>query len=75
MDGTLVKDRYLVQRKLGQGGFAVTTDRQPFNADSVAQLIALQLHGVRVKPQDLRPSLPEAAQECSRRHACGRLDQ
>ena len=40
------------------------TGRQPFNADSVAHLVALQLQGVKVKPQDLRPSLPKAAQEC-----------
>ena len=49
---------------LGAVAYEMVTGRQPFNADSPAQLVVMQLQGVRVKPQDLRPSLPEAAQEC-----------
>jgi formylglycine-generating enzyme required for sulfatase activity/serine/threonine protein kinase len=49
---------------LGVVAYEMVTGRQPFNADSLAQLVALQLQGVKIKPQDLRPSLPKAAQEC-----------
>jgi serine/threonine protein kinase/formylglycine-generating enzyme required for sulfatase activity len=49
---------------LGVVAYEMLTGRQPFNGDSVAQLVALQLQGVKVKPKDLRPSLPKAAQDC-----------
>jgi hypothetical protein len=37
------------------------TGRRPFNPESAFQLLEFQRAGVRVKPSDLRPSLPAAA--------------
>src|SRR5438105_2167948 len=39
------------------------TGRRPTTPDSAYQLLELQRSGVRVKPADLRPSLPKAAEE------------
>ena len=47
---------------LGVIAYEMLTGRRPFNPDSPYQLLGLQLEGVRVKPADLRPSLPEQAQ-------------
>jgi serine/threonine protein kinase len=42
--------------------YEMVTGRRPFNPDTVAQLSDMQREGVRVKPTDLRPRLPEEAQ-------------
>ncbi len=43
--------------------YELITGRVPNYASSYAQLFALQQRGLSVKPKDLRPDLPEAAQE------------
>lgn len=48
---------------LGVVAYEMVTGRTPFNADSPAQLMMMHLQGAKVKPKDLRPSLPEAAQD------------
>ena len=48
---------------LGVIAYEMVTGRRPFNPDTAYQLLDLQRAGVKVKPCDLRPSLPEAAQE------------
>lgn len=47
---------------LGIIAYEMTTGRRPFNPESSFQLLEMQRAGVRVKPQDLRPSLPAAAE-------------
>ena len=53
---------------MGTLAYEMVTGRTPFNPDlkhpiaAMQQLIQMQKNGVRVKPQDLRPSLPDAAQ-------------
>lgn len=47
---------------LGAIAYEMVTGRRPFNPESGFQLLEMQRAGVRIKPQDLRPSLPEAAQ-------------
>jgi serine/threonine protein kinase len=47
---------------LGVIAYEMVTGRRPFNPDSPYQLLGLQHEGVRVKPSDLRPSLPDQAQ-------------
>ena len=47
---------------LGVIAYEMVTGRRPFNPDSPYQLLGLQREGVRVKPADLRPSLPAQAQ-------------
>ena len=47
---------------LGVIAYEMITGRSPFNPESGFQLLEMQRKGVRVKPQDLRPGLPEAAQ-------------
>jgi serine/threonine protein kinase len=47
---------------LGVIAYEMVTGRRPFNPDSPYQLLGLQHEGVRVKPADLRPSLPAQAQ-------------
>ncbi len=42
--------------------YEMATGRRPFNFESIFQLYDLQRVGVKLKPRDLRPSLPEAAQ-------------
>src|SRR5688572_21252759 len=46
----------------GVMAFEMLTGRRPFNPDSMFQLLEMQRSGIRVKPVDLRPSLPVAAQ-------------
>jgi serine/threonine protein kinase len=47
---------------LGVIAYEMVTGRRPFNPESPYQLLEMQRDGVRVKPSDLRPSLPERAQ-------------
>jgi serine/threonine protein kinase len=47
---------------LGVISYELVTGRLPFNPDSPFQLRELQQAGVRIKPCDLRPNLPQAAQ-------------
>ena len=42
--------------------YEILTGRRPANPESAYQLLEMQRSGVRVKPVDLRPGLPEAAQ-------------
>ena len=42
--------------------YEMVTGRRPANPESMFQLLEAQRAGVRVKPIDLRPALPEAAQ-------------
>src|SRR5262249_28081067 len=54
---------------MGALAYEMITGRTPFNPDlkhplaAMQQLIEMQKNGVRVKPQDLRPSLPDEAQQ------------
>jgi serine/threonine-protein kinase len=48
---------------LGVVAYELVTGQLPFNPDSPYQLLEMQRAGVRVKPRELRPSLPESAQE------------
>ncbi len=49
---------------LGVVAYEMVTGRRPFNAEAgLVQLVMLQRQGVKVKPKDLRPGLPEAAQD------------
>jgi serine/threonine protein kinase len=47
---------------LGVIAYEMVTGRRPFNPESPYQLLEMQRDGVRVKPADLRPSLPKPAQ-------------
>ena len=47
---------------LGVVTYEMITGRPPFVAENPAQFIAMQLEGVKVKPKDLRPTLPAEAQ-------------
>jgi serine/threonine protein kinase len=42
--------------------YEMVTGRRPFNPETIAHLAEMQRQGVRAKPTDLRPRLPEAAQ-------------
>ena len=42
--------------------YELVTGRRPFNPDTIVQLYDMQREGVRVKPVDLRPRLPQEAQ-------------
>lgn len=42
--------------------YEMVTGRRPFNPETVAHLAEMQRQGVRARPADLRPRLPEAAQ-------------
>lgn len=48
---------------LGVVVYELLTGRRPMNPDSAFQLLELQRSGVLIKPSDLRPSLPRAAEE------------
>lgn len=48
---------------LGVMAYEMLTGRRPFNPASPVQLYELQRAGVKVRPIDLRPGLPEAAQD------------
>jgi serine/threonine protein kinase len=47
---------------LGVIAYEMVTGRRPFNPDTVAHLSDMQREGVRAKPTDLRPRLPEEAE-------------
>lgn len=42
--------------------YEMVTGRRPFNPETIAHLAEMQRQGVRARPADLRPRLPEAAQ-------------
>lgn len=42
--------------------YEIVTGRRPFNPDTIAHLAEMQRQGVRAKPSDLRPRLPNEAQ-------------
>jgi len=48
---------------LGAIAYEMVTGRKPFNPETGFELLQMQQTGVRVKPADLRPSLPIKAQE------------
>jgi serine/threonine-protein kinase len=48
---------------LGAIAYEMVTGRKPFNPETGFELLQMQQSGVRVKPADLRPSLPAEAQE------------
>lgn len=47
---------------LGVIAYEMVTGRRPFNPETTAHLAEMQREGVRAKPIDLRPRLPEEAQ-------------
>lgn len=47
----------------GVMAYEMLTGRRPNNPESMFQLLEMQRAGVRIKPMDLRPGLPLAAQE------------
>jgi tRNA A-37 threonylcarbamoyl transferase component Bud32 len=47
---------------LGVIFYEMAAGRRPFNSESILHLYEMQRVGVKLKPRDLRPSLPEAAQ-------------
>lgn len=47
---------------LGVIAYEVVTGRRPLNPDSAFQLLELQRAGTKVRPADLRPSLPKATE-------------
>jgi serine/threonine protein kinase len=48
---------------MGLIAYEMLTGRRPFPAENTIQMIAMQQQPVRVKPSDLRPSLPFAAEQ------------
>jgi tRNA A-37 threonylcarbamoyl transferase component Bud32 len=48
---------------MGVVAYEMVTGKRPFNPDLPYQLFHLQQAGVKTKPRDIRPSLPEAAQD------------
>jgi serine/threonine protein kinase len=48
---------------LGAITYEMVTGRKPFNPETGFELLQMHQSGVRIKPADLRPSLPLAAQE------------
>jgi len=47
----------------GVMAYEMLTGRRPTNPESMFQLLEMQRAGVRIKPMDLRPGLPQAAQD------------
>lgn len=50
------------QFSLGVIAFEMLTGRRPFNPETQFQLAGMQRDGVKIKPKDLRPGLPETAE-------------
>lgn len=48
---------------MGAIAYELVTGRKPFNPETGFELLEMQRAGVRVKPSDLRPSLPEDAEQ------------
>src|SRR6185503_16195265 len=48
---------------LGVIAYELITGRRPFNPETVALLAEMHREGVKIKPKDLRPALPESAQD------------
>lgn len=48
---------------LGAIAYEMLTGRRPFNPETAFQLVEMQRAGVRIKPSDLRPALPAAADD------------
>lgn len=48
---------------LGVIGFEMVTGRRPFNPETIFQLLEMHKQGPRIRPKDLRPSLPNEAEE------------
>lgn len=48
---------------LGAIAYEMLTGNKPFNPETGFQLLEMQRAGVRVRPKDLRPAIPEQAQE------------
>lgn len=48
---------------LGVIAYEMLTGRRPTNPESAFQLLELQRSGIRIKPSDLRPGVPETAEE------------
>ena len=48
---------------LGIIAYELVTGRRPFNPETVGALAEMQRQGVKIAPKDLRPSLPEEAQQ------------
>jgi serine/threonine protein kinase len=46
---------------MGAIAYELVTGRKPFNPETGFELLEMQRAGVRIKPSDLRPSLPEEA--------------
>ncbi|MGB9179419.1 MAG: serine/threonine-protein kinase, partial [Pyrinomonadaceae bacterium] len=47
---------------LGVIAYEMVTGRRPFKPETLFQLMEMQREGVRLKPKELRPALPESAQ-------------
>jgi serine/threonine protein kinase/tetratricopeptide (TPR) repeat protein len=47
---------------LGVIAYEMITGRRPFNPETVARLAEMHREGVKIKPKDLRPALPDRAQ-------------
>lgn len=47
---------------LGLIAYELVTGQKPFNPDTLGELLDMQKKGVRIKPTDLCPQLPEAAE-------------
>jgi len=47
---------------LGVIAYEMVTGRRPFNPDTIAHLAEMQREGIRAKPADLRPRLPQEAE-------------
>jgi serine/threonine protein kinase len=48
---------------MGVIAYELVTGRKPFNPETGFELLEMQRAGVRVRPSDLRPSLPEGAEQ------------
>jgi predicted Ser/Thr protein kinase len=49
---------------LGVIAYEMVTGKRPFTPSTPYQLLGLQQQGVEVKPGEIRPELPQAAEEC-----------